>query len=173
MVKSTTAAEPSDPRIATLYRSVDRSFRGPAWHGPTLRSSLRGVTLEQAAFRPGAERHNIWELAVHAAYWKYRVCALISDLPRGSFELKGSNFYERPLERTQTAWVRDLELLEAWHDRLVAAVGAFSPDRLGEPVGNGRFTFEALIDGAAAHDVYHAGQIQLLKKLSEQETASG
>lgn len=163
----------SDARLATLHRSVDRCFRGPAWHGPTLRSSLRGVGLDEAVFRPGADRHNIWELLVHAAYWKYRVCALLTDLPRGSFELKGSNFFERPAERTLAAWTGDLELLESWHERLLEAIDAFSPERLDEAFGEGRFTYEALIDGAGGHDVYHAGQIQLLKKLFREASAEG
>lgn len=159
----------TDPRISVLLGSVDRSFQGPAWHGPTLMSSLRGISLDQAAFRPQPERHNAWELVVHAAYWKYRVCAALAELPRGSFELKGSNFFERPVDLAKDAWKSDLKLLGSWHERLMAAVGAVEPDRLGEPVGDGRFTYEALIDGAGAHDVYHAGQIQLLKKLHDMD----
>ncbi len=151
--------------VALLLRSVDRSFKGPAWHGPTLMSSLQGVDPEAAAWRPDPDRHNVWELVVHAAYWKYRVCALLTSLPRGSFGLKGSNFFERPIEVTAPAWESDLELLQEWHRRLLDAVREFDPGRLADRVGTGRFTFEELIDGAAAHDVYHAGQIQLLKKL--------
>lgn len=153
------------PAITLLLRSVDRAFHGPAWHGPTLSSALQGVSPELAAWRPGAERHNIWELAVHAAYWKYRVTALLVDLPRGSFGMKGSNFFERPIDMKAEAWNADLLFLREWHGRLIEAMSAFDPQRLPEKVGSGRFTYEELLDGAAAHDVYHAGQIQLLKKL--------
>lgn len=154
----------SDDVVSVLLRSVDRSYRGPAWHGPTLTGALRGVTPEQAAWRPQPERHNIWELTVHCAYWKYRVCAKLTDLPRGSFDLEGSNFFERPVATTDAAWAADRRLLDAWHDRLLEAIRTFDAARLDDEAGD-RFTFEALIDGAGAHDVYHAGQIQLLKKL--------
>lgn len=128
-------------------------------------SSVRGITFEEAARRPHPDRHNIWELVVHAAYWKYRVCARLTNLPRGSFTLKGSNFFPRPIDRSDAALAADLQLLSEWHVRLRSAVVAFDPERLEERVGNGAHTYEALIEGIAAHDVYHAGQIQLLKKL--------
>ncbi|MEX0747038.1 MAG: DinB family protein [Rhodothermales bacterium] len=64
-------------------------------------SSIRGVTVEEAVRRPHPDRHNIWELIVHAAYWKYRVCARLTDLPRGSFTLKGSNFFRAVLTPTR------------------------------------------------------------------------
>lgn len=128
-------------------------------------SSLRGIEPDEASWRPGRDRHNVWELAVHCAYWKYRVAALLADLPRGSFDLKGSNFFARPKERSAEAWTGDLVLLRSWQDRLLETVDGFDPGRLSDRVGNGRFSFEELIDGAAAHDIYHAGQIQLLKKL--------
>lgn len=160
----------SDARITTLRRSVDRSYQGPAWHGPTLMSSLRGVTPEEAAWRPQPERHNVWELLVHCAYWKYRVCARLAELPRGSFGLKGSNFFERPVDPTTEAWNADLQLLQDWHGRLLEAIASFDAGHLDEPVGGNRYTYEELIDGAGAHDVYHAGQIQLLKKLRKNHT---
>lgn len=128
-------------------------------------SSLKSVGPRDAAWRPAPDRHNIWELAVHGAYWKYRVTASLMNLPRGSFGLKGSNFFVRPVDASQEAWAADLQLLRDWHDRLHEAVESFDSDRLNEPLPNGRYSFEELIDGAAAHDVYHAGQIQLLKKL--------
>jgi hypothetical protein len=132
--------------------------------------ALRRATLEQVSFRPQPERHNAWELVVHAAYWKYRICAAIADLPRGSFDLKGSNFFERSGDGDDAAWRRDLDLLTRWHERLIEAVRDFNPERLGDPIGDGRFTYEALLDGAGAHDVYHAGQIRLLMRMWDGRT---
>ena len=66
-----------------------------AWHGPNLKQSIRGLSAKQAAWRPGPGRHNIWELVVHAAYWKYAARRRIGG-KRGSFALKGSNFFLRP-----------------------------------------------------------------------------
>ncbi|HJS59272.1 MAG TPA: hypothetical protein VKA01_14315 [Vicinamibacteria bacterium] len=54
-----------------LLGLLDEAFDKKAWHGTNLRGSVRGLDARTAAWRPGPRRHNIWELAVHAAYWKY------------------------------------------------------------------------------------------------------
>ena len=155
----------SDPKIALLLGEIERAFDGTAWHGPNLMSSLRGIGPKEAAWRPGPERHNIWELVVHAAYWKYRTRRYLTDEPPRSFGVPGSNFPPRPVEETRKAWDADLELLRGWHARLLEAVAAFDPARLLEKTGTKRISFEMLISGVAAHDVYHSGQISLLKRL--------
>ena len=63
----------SSAELQFLLQLLDESYDRKSWHGPNLRGSLRGVTAEEAAWRPAAERHNIWEIALHAAYWKYAV----------------------------------------------------------------------------------------------------
>src|SRR3984893_16201853 len=75
---------------------LGEAYEKRTWHGPNLKQSIRGVTAKQAAWRPGPGRHNIWELTVHAAYWKYAVRRRIEGGKRGSFVLKGSNFFARP-----------------------------------------------------------------------------
>jgi hypothetical protein len=152
-----------DPAILQLLAALDEAFDARAWHGTNLRGSLRGLTARQAAWRPGPRRHNIWEIAVHAAYWKYRVRRVITGEDRGSFSLKGSNWF--PRDRTDAqAWRCDLELLVDQHRSLRTAVETVAPTRLGSLRGK-RYTLGALIRGIAAHDLYHAGQIQLLKRL--------
>jgi hypothetical protein len=61
-----------DPLIELLLEIMDQAFDRKGWHGTTLRGALRGVTPAQALWRPGPDRHNVWELTVHAAYWKAR-----------------------------------------------------------------------------------------------------
>ena len=156
-----------DAQLDILLRRLNQAFHVPAWHGPNLLGALRGVTPEAAAWRPGPARHNIWELAVHAAYWKYRVYRKLTDAPPRSFDVKGSDWFVRPDETTTAAWRDDVALLRTWHDRLCGAVLRFNHHRLGEQVGSGAYTFEDLIAGAAAHDVYHAGQIRLLRRLQQ------
>ena len=87
---------PADPRLALLVRLLDEGFDRRAWHGPNLRGTLRGVPAADAARRPAPDRHSIWEIAVHAAYWKYAVRRRITGAGRGSFPLKGSNWFGRP-----------------------------------------------------------------------------
>ena len=141
-----------------LLDLLDEAFHRKSWHGPNLRGALRGITLEQAAWRPGGDRHNIWELALHAAYWKYVVRRRITREKRSSFVLPGSNFFERPVETTEVAWKRDIAILEAEHTQLQQTVAGLAKQHL-------RPSTLHLIRGAAAHDLYHAGQIRLLRRL--------
>ena len=155
----------SDPRLELLLHQLSLAYDQRSWHGPNLRGSLRGVTPEIAAWRPMPGRHNVWELAVHCAYWKYRVCRLVSSTPPPAFSLKGSDWFERPVDATAAAWTRDLALLDDWHAELLAAAQAIDPERLDEKPGNSEFTFAELVSGAAAHDFYHAGQIRLVRRM--------
>jgi hypothetical protein len=150
-----------------LLASLDEAYDARSWHGTNLRGALRGVTREQAAFRPGDDRHNIWELMVHAAYWKYDIRRRLTGEKGRSFALEGSNFWARPIEGSLAEWRADLELLQREHDRLRKAVEAFPERRWGRQAPGKPFTYEGLVRGIAAHDLYHAGQIQLLKRLQE------
>jgi hypothetical protein len=157
--------------IEHLLVMLDEAYSRAAWHGPNLRGSLRGIGAREAAWRPGKERHNIWEIVVHAAYWKYTVRRRLIGEKRGSFVLEGSNWFVRPpilsekSVRPEKAWLADLSMLAAEHQRLKAAVAEFQPEYLDRPAKRSKTTARRLIVGIAFHDVYHAGQIQLIKRL--------
>lgn len=156
-----------DPEIRVLLAMLDGAYNRKSWHGTNLRGSLRGLTHEQAAFRPSAARHNIWELAVHAAYWKYSVRRRLTGEPRNSFPLEGSNWFPRPApgRDTEAGWKADVALLDQIHRTLRAAVENLRADRLDSVPAGSTTTILDLVTGVAAHDLYHAGQIQLLKRL--------
>jgi uncharacterized damage-inducible protein DinB len=132
---------------------------------------MRGLSAEVAARRPAEGRHNIWEIVVHAAYWKYAVLRRLRQGKRGSFPLKGSNWFERPApgmedgRDREKAWHADLALLADMHRQLRETVATFSPRVLGQQAAGSPFSHADVIAGIAAHDLYHAGQIQLLKRL--------
>jgi hypothetical protein len=149
-----------------LLSVVDRAYNRQSWHGTNLRGSIRGVTPAMAAWRPGRGRHNIWELVVHAAYWKYTVWRRLTGEKRGSFPLAGSNWFVRPLERSDRAWRADVALLDRTHAALRKAIAALPGRQLHAKPGGSAISNFAIIAGIAAHDLYHAGQIQLLKKLA-------
>ena len=147
----------TDAMISAL---LAEGYSKKTWHGPNLRQSLKGVSANVAARRPAKGRHNIWELAVHAAYWKYAVRRRIEGGKRGSFILKGSNFFPRPEKgkATEAAWKKDLELLAHEHQALELAIRrALKSPRAGKLL--------PMMYGVAFHDVYHAGQIRLLRRL--------
>ena len=129
-------AQGSGKNPDSLLVLLDTAYNRASWHGPNLRGSLRGVSLDAASWRPQPGAHN-----------------------------EGSNFFERPVSRTAAAWRADLRLLDTMHRDLRAAVAAPKPRDLSVRLPGSKVTRLRLITGAAAHDVYHAGQIQLLKKL--------
>lgn len=148
-----------------LLKLLEESFIKKAWHGPNLRGSVRGITIEEAAWRPAPDRHNMWEILVHCAYWKYIVRRRILGEKKGSFPWKGSNWFKRPLVLTKAALSRDIALLEETHRTMVEAIASLPIKELKRIPKNSKVRNEAIIRGIASHDVYHAGQIQLLKKL--------
>ena len=156
------------PPLRLLLDLVDEAFDRKAWHGTTLLGSIRGVRVGAAAWRPAPRRHNIWELTVHAAYWKYAVRRLLTGEKRGSFALKGSNWITRPARGArldERAWAADVRLLIAEHRRLRETIAALPERALEQRLEGKRYTAGFTIRGIAAHDLYHAGQIQLIKRL--------
>jgi uncharacterized damage-inducible protein DinB len=152
--------------IALLLQMIDQAYDKKSWHGPNLRGSVRGLSTGTAAWRPAENRHSIAEIAVHAAYWKYTVRRRLLGEKRGTFPLKGSNWFARPGPLSAEAWQADIALLERMHRTLRAAVAALDPARLNRAPAGSKVTDQQIVMGTAAHDVYHAGQIQLLKRLA-------
>jgi uncharacterized damage-inducible protein DinB len=156
---------PPSSEIQLLLSIIDQAYDRRSWHGTNLRGSIRGLSAERAARRPRSERHNIWEVVVHTAYWKYAVTRRLTGQKRGSFPLKGSNFFPRTESGNEKQWREDIALLEQTHRALREAVAMMSPRDLPRTAQGGKVTNAFLITGIAAHDLYHAGQIQLLKRL--------
>jgi DinB family protein len=148
-----------------LLSLLEEAYEKKTWHGPNLKQSLKGVTAKQAAWRPGPGRHNIWELALHAAYWKYALRRRIEGGKRGSFALKGSNFFPRPEpgKLSEKAWREDKELLEREHIALHESIARASKKSPSPRLLRSFY-------GIAFHDVYHAGQIRLLRRLMQRDS---
>jgi len=158
----------SEVAVALLLRILDEAYERHAWQGPNLKGSLRGVGAAQAAWRPAPGRHNVWEPVVHCAYWKYAVVRQLTGEKRGRFALEGSNFFVRPERRPgaarDRAWREDLAILEATHRKLRDVVAGLRDADLPRLVKRDR-DVATLVYGVASHDVYHTGQIQMLKRL--------
>ena len=151
--------------VQQLLSIIDQAYDHRSWHGTNLRGSIRGLSAKQAARRPRPERHNIWELVVHAEYWKYAVARRLTGQRRGSFPLKGSNWFPRRQSANDEQWRSDVVLLERMHRALREAVANLSAGDLSRKPKGSKISNAFIITGIAAHDLYHAGQIQLLKKL--------
>lgn len=158
-------ARTSSPAISILLAACDQAYDRKSWHGTNLRGALRGLTARQALWRPGRSRHNIWEIAVHAAYWKYAVLRALTGARRRSFARKGSNWFPLPSDVSEEAWKGELALLDATHRAMRDAISRVDARRLSRSLPGRKTSRAALVTGAAAHDLYHAGQIQLIKRM--------
>ncbi len=163
-------AKSNSAELAILLAAIDRAFDHKSWHGINLKGAIRGLTAEDASWRPAQGRHNIWELVVHAAYWKYVVIRRLLSEKRGSFPITGSNWFVRPSNdaSSEGAWRADVRLLTDMHKTLKQAVEGVSAKDLNRIPPGVKTSNLDLIGGIAAHDLYHAGQIQLLKRLRPQ-----
>ncbi|RPI06291.1 MAG: DinB family protein [Ignavibacteriae bacterium] len=154
--------------IQIYLQLLGESYDQRAWQGTNLKGSLRGLTVQEAAWRPAPGRHNIWEIVIHAAYWKYIVRRRLLGEKKGSFPLNGSNWIKRPMVLRESAWREDVRLLDEVHHSMCEAIASLKPSDLNRSPAGSKFSNAALILGIASHDVYHTGQIQLLKRLMKQ-----
>ena len=152
--------------IRSFILLLDEGFNLAAWHGPNLLGSLRGVTVRDLLYRPRAQGHNAWELAVHCAYWKYAVRNKLIGGKRNSFPLEGSNFFPRRRGLGVADWKKDLALLKREHAALKIAILGLDPSAFDHRLKGSRHTVRRRVQGVAAHDIYHAGQISLLKRMA-------
>lgn len=165
----TTRPTAAHPAIVHILAAVDASFRGKAWQGPTLLGSLRGVSAAEASVMPRGLAHGIWHVALHAAYWKYAICVRLRKAEPNTFPRSPSNWPAIPHPPDTRTWKADLRLLAEWHDRVLAALFKLDPRHLDRvPPGGKSATYRQLAMGIAAHDAYHTGQVQLLKRLVRQ-----
>ena len=154
-----------DERIRLLLEVFDQAYTAPAWHGTPLKGTIRGVSARQALWRPGPRRHNIWELVLHTAYWKCMVRRRLLRDETISFPRHGSNWPALPDSPTGAAWRRDRALLDEQHTLLRDAIAGVEPAQLGRRGWRSKWPIKAEIYGIASHDLYHSGQIQILKRL--------
>jgi uncharacterized damage-inducible protein DinB len=145
--------------LQILLANLDEAYEKKGWHGTNLRGAVRGLTADDVYWRPAKSRNSIWDLTAHAAYWKYAVRRrLTGGVKRGSFPMKGSNWLT-PAREDDGAWREALALLDAEHRQLREAVASMTAADLRDSKK------VQMAYGIAAHDLYHAGQIQLIKRL--------
>ncbi|MCC6679231.1 MAG: DinB family protein [Phycisphaerales bacterium] len=153
-----------------LERAMAGAFAGKGWQGPALLGSVRGVSAAEARARPGGLKHGVWDYVLHAAYWKYVVCLKLGAAERDSFPRSPSNWPALPEAASaaadEKAWRADVRLLKSYHERLVEAVAGMDLSRMNEiPAGGKSVRVLDVLVGIAAHDAYHTGQIQVVKRL--------
>jgi len=141
------------------------------WYGgASLFGSLRGVSAAQAAWKASGQAHCVWELLLHCAYSRYNVRRLFEGgVEYGGFPRPGGYWARLPASPDTASWKADIALLKQEHERLAAAVQLFDPFRLDE-LATQEHTYMDLLWGIVMHDLYHVGEMQVLKKLYLLET---
>ncbi len=151
-------------QMSRLADQVRRAYEGEAWHGDSLLELLHGVTAEQAAARPMPDAHTIWELVLHIAAWDDAVTRRIAGQ---AVQLQGEDNFPPVRDTSEAAWRAAVEYATRTHKRLEEAVAAFPESRLGDEVPGKPepyYDFYYMFAGIVQHELYHAGQIALLKK---------
>jgi uncharacterized damage-inducible protein DinB len=151
--------------LERIEDQLKRAFEGEAWHGPSVLEILKDVTAAQAAARPLPGAHNIWELVLHIAAWE-EACRRRLEGDRA--ELSDSEDWRAITGTGEAAWEQVKAFLIEGHRRLRAAIAKVDESRLDEPILPGMPSVYITLHGVIQHDLYHAGQIGILKKaLSE------
>jgi uncharacterized damage-inducible protein DinB len=147
-----------------LADQIRRAFEGEAWHGDSVLELLAGVSAKTAAARPIKNAHSIWELVLHIAAWDD---VAIRRAGGTAVQLTGEQNFPTVKDSSEEAWRRTLEQVMKTHGELVRTVAAFPDSRLGDQVPGKKedyYNFYYLFAGIVQHELYHAGQIALLKK---------
>ena len=138
-----------------------RAFEGSAWHGPSLLELLEDVDAAMAAARPLPKVHSIWELVLHIAVWDNAASRRLRGEKSQPTGLANFPLVSAP---TESAWRRAVSKTRRIHEALVKTVAALPDSRLGERVPGKRYDFSHMLYGVVQHELYHAGQIAILKK---------
>ena len=146
--------------VEILADQIGRAFRGESWHGPSVLEVLEGVSAEDAAAHPIAGAHSIWEILLHMTAG-YR---LVLRRVRGEDAPFSVEEGWPPVPAVSAeVWMESQRTLEQLNRQLESAVRAFPAERLSQALGS-EYSAYTQFCGAPQHDLYHAGQITMLKK---------
>ncbi len=149
--------------IERILDQLKRAYEGNAWHGPSVKEVLSGVTAAQAHARPLANAHSIYELVRHIAVWEDVGRRRLQGDP-AEVVVSSPEDWPSPNDTSEAAWEQAKATLDRGHRALVDAIARVAESRLDEPILAGKSSVYVTLHGVIQHDLYHAGQIALLKK---------
>jgi uncharacterized damage-inducible protein DinB len=149
-----------------LAEQLRRAFEGDAWHGPAVLELLKDVNAATAAAKPLPDVHSIWELLLHIEAWD---AASLRRLAGEKTQPTGVDNFPVPPKPTETAWRKAIANATRTHNKLVKTVASLPESRLHDRVPGKKYNFHHMLHGVAQHELYHAGQIALLKKAAQIE----
>ncbi len=147
--------------VERIREQLRRAYEGPAWHGPSVKELLDGVTASKAAARPLASAHSIWEIVLHIAAWEEGARRRLAG---DRAQLSTEEDWPTLSGTSEAAWRVTLELLERNYRGLSDAISGLDEARLDEPILEGMSSVYVTLHGVIQHCLYHAGQLALLKR---------
>ena len=149
--------------ISRIADQLKRAFEGDAWHGPAVLEVLEGVNARSAAAKPIRGAHSVWEIVLHIAAWDG---AIRRRMAGQALQLSDEQDFPPVKDVSDAAWRGAVENLKQRHAELIQALLAMPDYRLTAQVPGKDYDFYHMLHGAAQHELYHAGQIALLKKVA-------
>ncbi len=147
--------------VARILDQLDRGFAGEAWHGPALQELLDGVSAEDASKHPVSGAHSVWELVNHIAAWNLIVRHRVAG---ESVEVTPEMDWPPVWEISEVSWTRALDHLKETRDLLRGSIQQLRDEQLNQQVVGEKYSIYVMLHGLVQHDLYHAGQIAILKK---------
>jgi hypothetical protein len=148
---------------ARIQKLLQRNWDGPMWYGSNLTETLKGITWQRAFAKPTGFKHNIYEYVQHMHCWRRFVAEYLQGNNSYSVELNSETDWVTRYETTEAAWQQALVDLQTSQTNLVTAFDKVADPMLDEPVPGKKFNWYVMLHGLIHHDVYHSGQISLLK----------
>jgi uncharacterized damage-inducible protein DinB len=149
--------------IERILDQLKRAYEGNAWHGPSVKEVLNGVTAAQAHARPLPNAHTIYELVRHIAVWEDVGRRRLQGDP-AEFVVSSPEDWPPPDDLSEAAWEQAKAALDRGHQSLIDAIARVAESSLDEPILAGKSSVYVTLHGVIQHDLYHAGQIAMLKK---------
>jgi len=158
----------TETEINRIVDELEREHGGDAWHGTPLRQLLSDIDYSHASARPFEGAHTIWEIVLHMTAWKNEVRRRLGGAPAGT---PPEGDWPPPAPANPQSWCEATDALEDAHRALIGVIAPMPDSQLFTPTNDPResesgigVTYYVLLHGIVQHDVYHSGQIALLKK---------
>jgi uncharacterized damage-inducible protein DinB len=152
--------------LERIAEELRRATTGDAWHGDSLKKILDGVTAQQAASKPIANGHSMWELVLHVTYWLDAITLTTTGTPLVQHSVPGFDQMNFPPVKSteQKAWDEAKARLFTSAEKCANAIGKFDAAKFGTAVPGRKYTYDYALPGIVSHTIYHGGQMAILKK---------
>lgn len=147
--------------VKRIQDQFKRAFQGGAWHGPAVMEVLTGLSAGQATARPISTAHSIWEITLHISGW---LAVLKSRIEGKWMDEPAEGDWPPVTDSSPAAWENTVKLLKTRQAGLQRAISKLADKKLDKPIAKGKSTFYASLHGIIQHNLYHAGQMAVLKK---------